>query len=284
MLATLKARQQFRSQHINPDFVKIFVDGSAGARKAAFLEPYRDDPQHEAGYKGEFLVAPEKLKEYLILLDREGVSVKMHCGGDAAVRAALDAIEAARLANGDSGIPHEVSHPNLVHADDIPRFALLNAVPDLTPVTWYPNPILELLARALGEERVQQMWQIRTFVESGAVAVYGSDWPAITPNTSPWRAMEAMITRRDPDVDSGEEFVPDQAIDLATAIRIFTRNGAYAMRHDDRVGSIEVNKSADMIVLEDNLFEIPADRIGDTRVALTLLNGDVVYRDEKIMP
>lgn len=283
-LATLKARQQYRTERINPDFVKIFVDGSAGSRKAKFLEPYKLDDRHGAYYSGEFLVDPEVLKDYLILLDREGVSVKMHCGGDAAVRAALDAIEAARRVNGDSGIPHEISHPNLVHADDILRFKPLNAVADLTPVTWYPNPILDLLARALGQERVQQMWRIRAFVESGAVAVYGSDWPAVTPNTNPWRAMEAMITRRNPDTDSGEAFVPDQAIDLATAIRIFTRNGAYAMRHDDRVGTIEVNRAADLIVLADNLFEIPAERIDATRVVLTVLNGEEVYRDETMAP
>lgn len=283
-MAMVRGRNQYRTPHINPDFVKIFVDGSAGARKAAFLEPYRDDPQHESGYTGEFLVTPEKLKEYLVRLDREGISVKMHCGGDAAVRAALDAIEAARLVNGNSGIPHEISHPNLVHEDDIPRFGPLNAVPDLTPVTWYPNPILDLLTRALGEERVQQMWQIRNFVETGATAVYGSDWPAITPNTNPWRAMEAMITRRNPDTESGEPFVAEQAVDLATAIGIFTRNGAYAMRQEAETGTIEAGKAADMIVLAENLFEMLPGRIDGTRVVLTLLDGEEVYRDEKLAP
>ena len=283
-MVMVEGRNQYRTPRINPDFVKIFVDGSAGARKAAFLEPYLEGPQHDAGYRGEFLIAPETLKEYLIRLDREGVSVKMHCGGDAAVRASLDAIEAARLANGNSGIPHEISHPNLVHADDIPRFAALNAVPDLTPVTWYPNPILTVLARSLGEERVQRMWQIRRMVETGAIAVYGSDWPAIVPNTNPWRAMEAMITRRDPDTGSGEPFVAEQAVDLATAIRIFTRNGAYAMRHDSRVGTIETGKAADLIVLAENLFEMQPERIDSTRVLLTLLEGEEVYRDESLAP
>jgi len=278
-MAILKDRNRYRTELVNPDFAKIFVDGSAGGRKAAYLEPYRFDSVNKADYFGEFLVKPEQLNEYLVLLDRNGISVKMHCGGDAAVRAALDAIAAARRVNGDSGIPHEVAHPNLVNADDIPRFQALNAIPDLTPITWFPNPILRFLATSLGEERVQQMWQIRSFVESGAIATYGSDWPAVTPNTNPWRAMEAMITRRDPDDDNArEQFVPEQSIDLVTAIDIFTRNGAYVMGNAQVGGSIEVGKYADMIVLQDNLFEIPPEKIGDTHVILTMLGGEVVYQ------
>ena len=107
-------RDRFRSEHVHPDFVKIFVDGSAGARKAAYLEPYLPDEIHGDDYYGEFTTPPERLKNHVILLDRQGLTVKMHCGGDAAVRAALDAIQAAREVNGDSGLRHEVAHANLV--------------------------------------------------------------------------------------------------------------------------------------------------------------------------
>jgi len=275
----IDSRGQFRTSLINPDFVKIFVDGSAGARKAAFLEPYVNDPQRRSNYRGEFLVPREKLKEYLIRLDKAGVSVKMHCGGDAARRAALDAIQAARLANGDSGIPHEIAHPALLHPDDIPRFAALNAVADLTPVAWFPNSIIEQLTLSLGESRGRRLWQIRSLVEAGATAVYGSDWPTPGPNTNPWRAMEAMLTRRNPDTAPGEAYTADQAVDLPAAIRIFTRNGAYAMRHDDRVGSISVGKMADMIVLEQSLFDVDPESIDSTRVLLTIFNGKEVHRD-----
>lgn len=275
----IDSRGQFRTSLINPDFVKIFVDGSAGARKAAFLEPYVNDPQRRSNYRGEFLVPREKLKEYLIRLDKAGVSVKMHCGGDAARRAALDAIQAARLANGDSGIPHEIAHPALLHPDDIPRFAALNAVADLTPVAWFPNSIIEQLTLSLGESRGRRLWQIRSLVEAGATAVYGSDWPTPGPNTNPWRAMEAMLTRRNPDTAPGEAYTADQAVDLPAAIRIFTRNGAYAMRHDDRVGSISVGKMADIIVLEQSLFDVDPESIDSTRVLLTIFNGKEVHRD-----
>ena len=93
--------------------------------------PYLPDEIHGDDYYGEFTTPPERLKNHVILLDRQGLTVKMHCGGDAAVRAPLDAIQAAREVNGDSGLRHEVAHANLVAPDDIPRFKALNAVADV---------------------------------------------------------------------------------------------------------------------------------------------------------
>lgn len=281
-MAEVINREQYQTARINPDFAKIFVDGSAGARKAAFLEPYVNDPQQRTNYRGEFLVPREALKEYVARLDKAGIAVKMHCGGDAARRAALDAIEYARRTNGDSGIPHEIAHPALLHPDDIPRFRSINAIADLTPVAWYPNTIIAQLTFALGEERGRRLWQIRTLVEAGATAVYGSDWPGPGPSISPWRAMEAMVTRRNPDDSPGAPYSEAEAIDLATAIRIFTRNGAYAMRHADRVGTITTGKLADFIVLRENLFDIPPERIDSTEVLLTVLEGAEVHRDPRL--
>jgi predicted amidohydrolase YtcJ len=281
-LAEIRNRERFRSARVNPDFVKIFVDGSAGARKAAFIDPYINDPQKRTNYRGEFLVPREMLKAYLVSLDRAGIAVKMHCGGDAARRAALDAIEAARRINGESGIPHEIAHPALLHPDDIPRFRQLNAIADLTPVAWYPNSIIEQLTLALGKERGRRLWQIRSMIDAGTVAVYGSDWPGAGPSTNPWRAMEAMITRRDPDNTAGDAYGQDQSVALEAAIDIFTRNGAYAMRHDDRVGTIAIGKLADMIVLDRNLFDIDPEGIDSTKVLLTLFEGVEVHRDSAI--
>jgi predicted amidohydrolase YtcJ len=273
----IKERFRHRTEHVYTDFVKIFVDGSAGARKAAYLEPYQPDEAHGDAYYGEFMVPPDKLAEYLILLDGKGLQVKMHCGGDAAVRAALDAIEAAREANGDSGLRHEIAHANLVHPEDIPRFKELNAVADLSPMYWYPSRIIQVLTKTLGPDRVQRVWSIKTLVAAGASPVYGSDWPAVVPNASPFRGLEAMVTRRDPDGKQPGQFRPEEAVDLATALDILTINGAYAMRLASETGSIEVGKLADMIVLDRNLFEIPPSEISDTRVLLTFLDGRIVY-------
>ena len=265
-----------------PSADTAFVNGSAGARKAAYLEPYLPDEKHGGSYYGEFVTPPEELKRYLVLLDKQGLTVKMHCGGDAAVRAALDAIEAAREANGDSGLRHEVGHANLVAPDDIPRFGSLNAAADLSPMYWYPNRIVGLLEKTLGKERVRRIWSIKALVDAGALTVYGSDWPAVVPNANPWRGLEATVTRRDPEGRTPGRFNPEQAVDLATAIEIFTRNGAHAMRLERSTGSIEVGKHADMIVLDRNLFEVPPEQIGDTRVLATLLEGRAVYESGKV--
>jgi predicted amidohydrolase YtcJ len=273
----VKERSRYRSEHVYTDFVKIFVDGSAGARKAAYLQPYQPDEAHGDAYYGEFMVPPESLAEYLILLDGKGLQVKMHCGGDAAVRAALDAIQAAREANGDSGLRHEVAHANLVHPADIPRFKELNAVADLSPMYWYPSRIIEVLTKTLGKDRVQRVWPIRSLVVAGARPVYGSDWPAVVPNANPFRGLEAMVTRRDPDGKRPGQFRPEEAVDLATAVDILTIHGAHGMRMANESGSIEVGKLADMIVLDRNLFEIPPADISDTRVLLTLLDGRIVH-------
>ncbi len=274
-------RDRYRSERVYPDFVKIFVDGSAGARKAAYLEPYQPHETHADDYRGEFMTPPERLKDYLIQLDRMGVTVKMHCGGDAAVRAALDAIQAAREANGDSGLLHEVAHANLVAPEDIPRFRELNAVAELSPVYYYPGRLVELLTITLGPERVARIWPIKSFVDAGAHTVYGSDWPAVVPSASPWRSLEAITTRRDPEGRTPGYFNREQAIDLATAIGIFTLNGAYTMGLERLTGSIAVEKLADMIVLDQNLFEIPPEQIGDTKVLLTLLEGKVVHESDQ---
>ena len=278
----IRERDRYRSKHVYPDFVKIFVDGSAGARKAVYLEPYLPDEKHGDAYYGEFVTSPEELKRDLVLLDKQGLTVKMHCGGDAAVRAALDAIEAAREANGDSGLRHEVGHANLVAPEDIPRFGSLNAAADLSPMYWYPNRIVALLTKTLGTERVRRIWSIKALVGAGALTVYGSDWPAVVPNANPWRGLEATVTRRDPEGRTPGRFNPEQAVDLATAIEIFTRNGAHAMRLQRSTGSIEVGKHADMIVLDRNLFEIPPEQIGDTRVLVTLLEGQAVYQSGNV--
>jgi predicted amidohydrolase YtcJ len=203
----------------------------------------------------------------------------MHAVGDGALRQGLDAIAAARAANGHSGLRHEISHAGYMHADDIGRFAELNAVPEMAPILWYPVPgLAEAQIATLGRERAERAFPVRSLVESGAEPAYGSDWPAVVPTPNPWPGIEAMITRRDPYLESPQEAKwAEQAVDLETALRIFTLNGAKALKLSEIAGSIEVGKSADLIVLDQNLFEIPAEDIADTRVLTTMLEGRIVY-------
>jgi len=117
---------------------------------------------------------------------------------------------------------------------------------------------------------------IKEFIDSGATVTFGSDWPAGTPDADPWRGLEAMITRMDTATNAGDKL--GEGIDLETAIKIFTINGAKAMMHENEAGSIQVGKHADMIVLDRNLFEIDASDISDVKVLTTVFNGEEVYK------
>ena len=266
--------------HVRTGFAKIFVDGIPPTRTAVMLEPYLADAAHGANFKGELQHTPADLDAALVELDKLGLTVKMHATGDGSARAALDAIAAARKANGASGLRHEIAHAELISPVDIPRFRELDAVAELSPILWYPGPLVEMMATVMGRARAEQFWPIKSMLDAKVTMVYGSDWPSVVPTPNPWPGIEAMVTRKDPYSSSSATLGADQAISLADALRIFTRNGADAMRLGDSSGSLEVGKFADFVVLERNLFDIAPEDIGDTEVLQTVFEGRVVYERE----
>ena len=261
---------------VRTGFAKIFVDGIPPTRTAVMLEPYLPDAKHSPGFKGEPQHSQADLDAALVELDKLGLTVKLHATGDGSARAALDAIAAARKANGNSGLRHEVAHAELVDPLDIPRFKAMDAVAELSPILWYPSPLVHVMAQVIGRERANKFWPIKSMLDAGVTMIYGSDWPSVVPTPSPWPGIEAMVTRRDPYGEAPGALAPEQAIGLADALIIFTRNGAQAMRMQHDSGSIEVGKSADLIVLDQNLFEIAPEKISDTQVLETVFEGRVV--------
>ena len=277
----IRQRAQYATENVNTEFAKIMLDGVPPARTAAMLEPYLPDEQHGDSFTGKLIHSPETLTEDMIYLDGQGLTVKIHATGDRAVRVTLDAIEAARNANGDSGLMHEISHAELIHPDDLSRFSELNVIAEFSPILWYPSPLVKVMSGVLGEARAHRFWPTRSLLEAGAHIIYGSDWPSVVPDPNPWPGIEAMVTRRDPYGKVPGELWPEQAVDLKTALRIFTINGAVAGKQADRTGSIEAGKSADFIVLDRNLFAIPVADISDTQVLLTVVSGREVYASEQ---
>lgn len=268
--------RDLQTARVRTGFAKIFVDGIPPTRTAVMLEPYVPDAKHGTGFKGELQHSQTDLNAALVELDKLGLTVKMHATGDGGARAALDAIAAARKANGNSGLRHEIAHAELIAPSDMPRFKALNAVAELSPILWYPSPLVEMMAQVLGRERTNRFWPIKSMHDAGVNMIYGSDWPSVVPSPSPWPGIEAMITRQDPDGRVAGALAPEQALSLADALVIFTRNGARAMQMEKDSGSIEVGKSADMIVLDRNIFDIPPAQIGDTEVLETVFEGRVV--------
>jgi predicted amidohydrolase YtcJ len=277
-----RIRHDYASDHVDTNYVKIFLDGvPTPARTAAMLDPYLPDTAHGADFTGGALhVGIETLTRDLIELDQRGYTVKIHTAGDRSVRVGLDAIAATRKANRNSNKRHELAHAGYIHPDDVARFAELNAVADLSPVIWHPSPIIDAVISALGAERAEKYWPVRDLLDTAAPVLAGSDWPSAVPDANPWTGIEAFVTRKDPRDAAPGALWPAQAITLGEATEIYTIHGARALRLQDRIGSIEVGKLADIIVLDRNLFEIPIEEVGSTQVIQTYFEGKLAYEQE----
>ncbi|MGJ5011775.1 amidohydrolase [Bradyrhizobium oligotrophicum] len=270
-------RDQYRSAHVKPDYAKMFLDGVPGAKTAAFHEPYVADPVRGCCFRGTTMLTVPELIRWLGKCEKLGLAAKIHCAGDAAVTQALDAIEVVRSFNGPTALIHHIAHASYIAPDDIRRFADLGVAADLSPIIWFPTVFLEAHKAAMGAERAQRFWPNRDLKLAGALMAGGSDWPVI-PNPDPWHGIEGMVTRRNPAGDfPGLALWPEQALDLATVIEIYTIDAARAAGLGGFTGSIEVGKSADLIVLNQPLFEIPADQLAETIVQMTFFEGRKVY-------
>lgn len=192
------------------------------------------------------------------------------------MRLALDAIKQTRKANGESGLQHELAHAGYIAPEDIPRFSALNAVADFSPYLWHPSPIIDSIIGAVGP-RALEYWPTQDLLNSGAAILAGSDWPAAVASMNPWYGIEALVTRSDPAGQHQGQLWGKQGVSLEQALRIYTLNGAKALRIDQQSGSIEVGKLADFIVLQNNLFEQDPSAIGDTAVINTVFGGKVVF-------
>ncbi|HSF15448.1 MAG TPA: amidohydrolase [Vicinamibacteria bacterium] len=263
-----------RSEFLRADAAKIFADGVIEAHTAALLEPYVGSSS-----AGQLEIPRERLQPLVARLDREGFQVHFHAIGDRAIRESLDALEEARRRNGIRDSRHHIAHIELFHPDDIPRFQKLGVVANFQPLWAYADRyITDLTEPFLGPERSRWLYPIKTVVDSGAVAAAGSDWSVSSMN--PLDAIQVALTRKGLSGE-GESWISEERVDLPTMLRAYTEAGAYLQHHDDRTGSIEVGKAADIIILEKNLFDVPQSEIAGVEVLLTILGGKEVYRDER---
>ncbi|MGB3027196.1 amidohydrolase [Paradevosia shaoguanensis] len=270
-------RENYRSTHVRPDYVKIFLDGVPGAKTAAFHDAYLEDPIHGCCFRGATMVTYPELIRWLGKCEAQNLSVKIHCAGDAAVTQALDAIDVVRSFNGPTKLIHHIAHASYIAPGDIARFAELGVAADLSPMIWFPTTFLEGHKEAMGTDRAERFWPNADLLNAGALLAGGSDWPVI-PNPDPWSGIEGLVTRQNPSgAFPGVSLWAEQALDLATAVEVFTLNSAKAIGLDKDIGSLAIGKSADIIVLSQNIFDVPADAIADTQVLTTYFEGREVY-------
>jgi predicted amidohydrolase YtcJ len=262
--------------------VKIMQDGVCENFTASMLTPYLDVHGQATAGGGASYFDPEELKAAVTAIDARGFQVHFHAIGDRAVRETLDAVEAARTANGPGSGRHHISHLQVVHPDDVPRFRALSVIANCQPL-WacYEPQMTELTLPFLGQERAGWQYPFGSLSRSGAQLCFGSDWPVSSPNPL-WEMHTAVNRTVAPGYPyagpgAGEPFLPSERIDLATALAAFTIGSAYVNHAEPETGSIEVGKQADLVVLDRNLFGQPADEIALAQADLTIVNGAVVH-------
>jgi len=270
----LKARADYTSGRLQATSVKIMQDGVMENHTAVLLEPYIGG----AGGRGESMIDPEALEEIATRLDAEGFQIHFHAIGDGAIRECLDALETALSENGNLDHRHHISHIELFDPEDIPRFRELGVVANFQPLWATADPyITDLTLPFIGPDRGRWLYPIGSLFGSGAVVAFGSDWDVSSAN--PLAEIEVSLTRKGFSDEDWDVFIPEERIQLQDALAAFTINAAYVNHLEDRTGSIEVGKLADLIVIDRNLFAIEPAEISESRVLLTLLGGEPVYGD-----
>ena len=260
--------------------VKIMQDGVAENYTAAMTEPYLDACGCQTSNSGISFVDPEVLGEAVVALDADGFQVHFHALGDRAVREALDALSLAREANGMNDLRHHLAHIQVVHPDDIPRFAALGVAANMQPLWACHEPQMdELTIPYLGEPRWRWQYPFAALERAGATLVAGSDWSVSTPDVM--MGTHVAVTRTPPPEDGAstdaEVFLPEQALTVEAALTAYTRGSAWVNHLDETAGTIEEGKVADFALLERDPFEVAPAEIGSIRVEQTFIDGERVF-------
>ncbi len=262
----------YRENMLDASGVKFVLDGSAGGQTIIMVEPYEGTKDvHGGPWRNDPKYFRQKFLEY----DAQGITIKSHGVGSQSIRTILDVIEEARARG--SKLRHSVAHAVLIHPDDRQRFAELDVVAEFSPYFWYPVPGWDIIRDELGQRRIDWAFPFNTLQKSGVHISAGSDWP-VADSPNPFSSMESMITRQA--AGGGKASLPraSERVSLDVAIKAYTLGGAYAQGRDTQIGSIEVGKLADFVVLDQNLFDVNVYDIHKTRVLQTVLGGRTVYQ------
>ena len=252
---------------------KGYMDGSLGSRTAYMKEPYLDstsDTPYPRGQLNAMADPPEAFRRLVAIADAKGLQLAVHAIGDQANHLALDAYEAALKANGARRAYHRVEHVQHLLVSDIARFAELGVVASMQP--FHKADDGRYAEKALDRARLAGSYAFRQLLDAGALLCFGSDWPVVTINPFAGIASAVNATTLD-----GKIWLPSHSISLDEALEAYTLSPARAIHRENRLGSIEPGKFADIVVLKDDPFSMPPTRLADVRVAMTIVAGKIVY-------
>lgn len=280
----IKLRKKYSGGRLTVGAAKFFADGVVETHTAALLSPYLDK-KNETGISN---WTDEKFAKLATLFDEKGFQIHIHAIGDRAVRQALNSIEAARKANGDLDHRPHIAHLQLIDKNDLPRFRKLGVTATFQPLWAYRDVFVkELTVPVLGEERTNSMYPINSLLRNGCLLSAGSDWTVSSLN--PLDAIEVAVTRKglsdDASTMKDEPLNLDERVNLLDILAAYTCGGAFVDHTDRETGTLEVGKSADLVVLDKNLFEVRAEEIHKARVMQTLIEGEIVFdRERDLVP
>src|SRR5438093_10662779 len=249
--------------------LKGFADGSAGARTAAFFQPYVDS----AGYAGLLQHPPQALATWIGNADSAGLQVARPPLGDRANALILSIYDSVTKAHGPRDRRFRVEHAQHLRPQDIPLFGTLGVIPSMQP--YHAIDDGRWVEQRIGPLRIKTTYAFRTLLDTGAKLAFGSDW-TVAP-LDPISGIYAAVTRRTLDGKNPNGWVPEQRITVGEALRAYTAGNAYATFADKRRGTLAPGYDADVVVIDRNLFTLPPESISTARVAVTIVGGKVVY-------
>jgi predicted amidohydrolase YtcJ len=236
--------------------IKFLLDGALSAGTAHLTQPYLDDPSSS----GIAIWSDDELLNALVAYDALQYQVHLHAIGDAAVKQALDAIEAMQRINPPWDRRPVIVHAQLVRNEDLSRFAQLGVIANIQPLWCYLDPMnKELIAPRIGNERNNQQYRLRSMVKAGAMIAFGSDWPVTS--HIPMQAISVPVTRSNPADGVTQAWVIEEALTMDESLTFYTKNAAYQLFRENEYGVLEVGKRAAFLVLDSDPAQNPAAKI-----------------------
>ncbi len=265
-----KTRELYKNvPNLHVTGIKVFADGVVEypSQTANLSKPYKN-----TGRNGDLLFEPQKFAELCISADKQGLIIHVHAIGDGAVKAALDGIAAARKANGNSGLPHTITHEQFVQPEDFPRFRELGVVSALQLLWAEASPdTIEIVKPYLDPEIYKWQYPARSILDNGGIISGASDWPVSTANVF-WGIYQAETRKGSEGVLDASQDMPREAMFYA-----YTRNSARAMNLDS-IGTIAPGKRADLVLLDRDVLTVSPEQMRDTKVVWTMVAGKTVYQ------
>ena len=277
----LRFREVYGGERLQFNTIKLFMDGIHENRSSAMLEPFADD----INYKSDTTLTPEELHDWLLELHEAQFDLHIHAIGDLAVKVVLEGVDMARATVGEAFYPRvTMAHLQNIHPGDRERFAELGVSANFT-AWWHGIDSPDPAFAGLGPVRAHQSYPVRPLYDSGANVTFSSDdWRLEV--LSPFLGMQVGHTRQYPDIMLSEDQDPEafkgpasEKLPLEYMIRGFTINGAYPLRLEDRIGSIEAGKSADFVLLPENLFEMNPKSIYMVLPDAVIMEGELIQGD-----